>query len=267
MEQNDTDFNIPSLNSDSTEDEWKACAHIGGCYYPIPDAIKSYIPKTLELAYSLPQQQGSLGYSREEKQQIEILCLEKYTWHHFNNETQILAKGMAEIGRSIVLNILRSLNIDPSLYKEATGGLSHNEGKIHFKLAHYDAAKNYPGLPWHKDIRWVTVLYINQNGLQGKHNEHVFDISPREGYFVINLGVFFEAFINDTNKLNALIHQVRQVTEDRVSFGAFCEGNYDKKGFWQLDKQGIVWKEPEFMNLVKDDTNSFSMTTHRIFNN
>jgi len=62
-------------------------------------------------------------------------------------------------------------------------------------------------------------LFINQEGLQGRVNEEIFAVDPKDGYFLINLGVFFEAFIKDPHKLYAFEHQVEQVKKGRVSFG------------------------------------------------
>lgn len=169
---------------------------------------------------------------------------------------------------SILVNILEALGVDKNLFSQITGGLSDAKGKHFLKVAYYDAAKPCPGLPWHKDIRWVTVLFINQEGLEGKIGNEVVPVNPLEGHFVINLGVFFEAFINDKEKLNAFIHQVKQqVKKDRVSFGVFAEGNYPTKGFYQQFNETVVWKSTEEMKafLLEDKQQTFSSGPHQIF--
>src|SRR5579871_6953797 len=89
---------------------------------------------------------GQPGYAAEEKQQIEILYLERKDWAIYPEETATLAAEMSKIGQSIVLNVLKALQVDPNLYNEITGGLSDGQGKTYLKLAHYDATKDYVGL-------------------------------------------------------------------------------------------------------------------------
>lgn len=261
---------LPVLSESMDQNDWKHFAKIGCGYYPIPEELKKYISPTLDLANSLNVScKDQYGYSSEAKQQFEMLFLEKKDWSHYPKETSVLAQGMSEVAVSILLNVLQALEINPELYPKITGGLSNFEGKNFFKIVHYDATKNLPGILWHKDIRWVTVLFINQEGLQGKVDGKVIDIGPLEGYFVVNLGVFFEAFINDQEKLKAFEHQVQQVKKDRVSFGIFCAGDYPEKGFYQLNGEELSWKNPEEMKafLVEDKSQSFMASPNIIFAN
>lgn len=259
---------LPVISESMDQEAWRNFAKVGCGYYPIPEELKKYIPSTLDLANSLNAScKDQYGYSSEPKLQVEILLLEKKDWSHYPQETNALAQGMNEVAVSVLLNVLQALEINPELYPKVTGGLSNLEGKNFFKVAHYDATKDLPGFVWHKDIRWITVLFINQEGLQGKVDGKVIDVSPREGYFVVNLGVFFEAFINDQEKLTAFEHQVQQVSKDRVSFGIFCSGDYPEKGFYQLLGQDICWKNTEEMQrfLVEDKSQSFVVGPHKIF--
>lgn len=260
---------LPVLSESMDKKDWRNFAKVGCGYYPIPKELNKYLASTLDLASSLNAScKDQYGYSCEAKQQVEILFLEKKDWSHYPQETMALAQGMNEIAVSVLLNVLQALEIKPGLYPKITGGLSNLEGKNFFKIAHYDATKDFPGIPWHKDIRWITVLFINQEGLQGRVDGKVIDVNPREGYFFINLGVFFEAFINDPEKLNAFEHQVQQVNKDRVSFGIFCSGSYPEEGFYQLNGQDLDWKNPEEMKgfLVEDRSQSFTIGPHKIFN-
>jgi isopenicillin N synthase-like dioxygenase len=244
----ESEHKLPILSESMSPKDWKNFAKIGGGYYPIPEGLKQYLKTTLNLANSLnASYKGKPGYSCEEKQQVEILYFEKKDWENYPEDTRALAQGMSEIAVIILLNLLQALGINTDLYTQITGGLSDCKGQNFFKVAHYDSTKNYPGIPWHKDIRWITVLFINQEGLQGNINGKIVDIRPLEGYFFVNLGVFFEAFINDHEKLNALVHQVQQVSKDRVSFGLFSQGDYPEKGFYQLNGDAIAWKDPEEM--------------------
>lgn len=259
---------LPFIAESMPLSEWKNFARIGCGYYPIPEHLKSLLPKTLQLAQSLNSSyEGKPGYSAEKKQQIETLFLEQKDWSNYPEETAQLAKHMAEIGQSIVRNVLKALEVDPALHETLTGGLSCGYGKNFFKVARYDAAKNLPGFLWHKDIRFVTVLFINQEGLQGRIHNAIFDIKPLDGYFIINLGAFFEALFNDKTKLSALVHQVQQVTKNRVSFGAFCEGDFPNKGFYQLHDGDVTWMQPGDIQafLIEDKDKAFATSAHTIF--
>jgi len=261
---------LPFLSESMDKKDWRNFAKVGCGYYPIPEELKKYLASTVDLASTLNASwKDQYGYSCEAKQQVEILFLEKKDWNNYPQETLILAQGMNEIAVSVLLNVLQALEINPELYPKITGGLSNLEGKNFFKIAHYDATKDLPGIPWHKDIRWITVLFINQEGLQGKVDGKIIDVNPLEGYFVINLGVFFEAFINNPEILTAFEHQVVQVNKDRVSFGIFCSGNYPEEGFYQLNGQDLFWKNPKEMKcfLVEDKSKSFTIGPHKIFNN
>lgn len=259
---------VPIINQSSEDAEWQAFARVGCAYFPIPEELKTYVPSTLQLASSLNSSyEGHAGYSREKNQQIELLYFERKDWHYYPEKTARLADGMSRIAQFIVLKIAQSLEIDLQRLSIATGGLNEGKGKSYFKVMHYDSSKNFAGLPWHKDVRFVTVLYTNQKGLEGLVSGQELSIEPKDGYFLINLGVFFEALVNDSKKLNALVHQVRQVQEDRVSFGVFCEGCYPEKGFWQLKDNEIIWMEAQAMDsyLIKNKDASFSINPHRIF--
>lgn len=261
---------LPFITESMSLSEWRHFARIGCGYYPIPEHLISLLPKTIQLAQSLnPSYEGKPGYSAEQKQQIETLFLEKKDWGHYPRETAQLAEHMATIGHSIVRNVLNALDVDSALHEKITGGLSNGHGKNFFKVARYDASKKLPGFLWHKDIRFVTVLFINQEGLQGKIHDSIFDIKPLDGYFVINLGAFFEALFHDKTKLSAFVHHVQQVTKDRVSFGAFCEGDFPKKGFYQLHDKEITWMQPDEIKafLLEDKDKAFSTSAHTIFSN
>lgn len=258
---------LPILSESMTKAEWLNFAHIGGGYYPIPSKLKQYLPNMLELARGVPAWSEKPNFHHDKKHQIEFLYSEENEWDNYPKEIQTLAQGMRDIAVSILVNLLQALDVDKNLFSQITGGLSDTKGKHFLKVAYYDAAKPYPGLSWHKDIRWITVLFIDQEGLEGKIGTQVVSVPPLDGHFFINLGVFFEAFINDAQRLNAFIHQVKQVNKDRVSFGVFVEGNYLTKGFYQQFNNSLVWKSEEDMNffLLKDNHQAFSSGPHQIF--
>ena len=234
---------LPVLSESMDKKDWQHFAQVGCGYYPIPEELKSYLASTVDLARSLNAScMNQPGYVCQANQQAELLLLEKEDWNHYPPKTVALAEGMHEIAVSVLLHVLHALDIPPELYYTITGGLTDFEGINFFKIARYDATKNFPGFPWHKDVRWITVLFINQEGLQGKVKGQVIDVHPREGYFIINLGVFFEAFINDPDTLKAFEHHVQQVYTDRVSFGIFCSGDYPSQGFYQLNGDDVCWK-------------------------
>jgi isopenicillin N synthase-like dioxygenase len=270
MEVVDKIPSIPILSENMSEEGLRNFAQFGGGYYPIPDNLKILISSTLNEVYSFNEKfKDKAVYAREEKQQIEYVFFEQKDWeNHLNEATKNLAEGMNKIAVSILREVLKALHVRSEVFSEATGGLSDFKGKISFKIAHYDHnKKDLPGISWHKDLRWITVLFINEDGLQGRVFGKIIDIKPKDGYFFVNLGVFFEAFINDPNKLTALIHQVKEVNKERISFGVFCNGDYGRLGFFQLKGDSLDFRKKEEMDnfLIKDDDGIFSTNNHKIF--
>lgn len=260
---------LPILHEGMTKEEWQAFARIGGGYYPIPEHLKRYLSAMIQFANRVSSMKNDIAYHCDDKHQIEYLYFEEKDWHKCTTEIRALSLGMREISISILISLLDVFDVERGLQSIITGGLSDNFGRHFLKVVHYDANKNFPGLPWHKDIRWITTLFINQPGLMGMVNGKEVPIMPLEGYFFIHLGVFFEAFINDTTQLNAFIHEVPQLRDiDRISFGVFTEGNYPVKGFYQKSEIGYVWKNADDMKafLVEDKLQTFSSGPHNVFN-
>ena len=259
---------IPVLSETMTKEEWQNFAKISCGYFPIPEELKVNLPRTMELAETMGSTWAdSPLFSREEKQQLEALFFEKQDWAQMPTESQNLADEMGKIGVRILSHVLNALDINPDYYPHLAIGLGGSEAKYLFKVIHYDSSKNCIGVDWHKDLRWVTLIFAKEEGLQVKINDEIFDAKPRDGYFFINLGVYFEAFINDTTKLNACVHQVTQRPNDRNSIGLFLSAAKQEEGFYQLDGEGLTWKGRECLDnyLVKDKNHSFTIPQHAVF--
>ncbi|HXW53769.1 MAG TPA: 2OG-Fe(II) oxygenase family protein [Myxococcota bacterium] len=255
----------------SSKEEWKEFAKSGGGYFVIPSDLTKYLAGTLQEARSLGDHNADKkeGYFEEEKQQHKLQILEKKDWSKFSQkETKTLAQGMNDVAVFILRKTLEALDVPEALWSKATGGLSDSKGLNHFKLVYYDPDKRAPGISWHKDFRWVTVFYFDQPGLQGKIGDEVINVAPKEGHFFVNLGTFFEAFIDNPEILNALTHQVvEQVSAPRVAAGIFCRGAYPNKIYYRLvDNKLVEIDENEVKKYeIKDEKGLFSIAPNSAF--
>lgn len=254
---------LPELSANPSKEEWLELARMGGGYIPIPEGLKQYIQPSVDYANLVP-----LHKNKEElKQQHEMIYLSKPRWSFFPEETQKLLHGMSALSIEILRELLNALELDPSLFAQVTGGLTDDKGINDAKILYYNPAKPGPGISKHKDIRFITLLFFNQPGLQGIIGEEVFDIAPREGYFVVNIGVFLEALFNDETRVTALIHQVRHLDVPRISIASLNQGNLTQNGFYQLEDGQPVWRGKEDMErfLVKDVDRLFLLPEQQIF--
>lgn len=266
----DSEIELPTVTEAMGPKDWLAFAHIGGGYVPIPAPLLAHIPKVKEFLASFYRNADFKGpdYFIEPKLQQEYLLVMEENFARLPKEVKAFALGMKATGRFIVEQVLRSLAVNENIFHKATGGLTSDQGKCALKVAHYNPNKEGLGIQWHKDIRWVSVLFAYDEGLQAKIGDRELDAGPKDGYFFVNLGVFFEAFINDKSRGNALVHQVRHVNKDRSSMIALCEGNYEAPGFYQL-KGSELYFEDDYKKineyLVKDPKNLVSTAPQLIF--
>lgn len=244
----DSEPSLPVLTESMSDEEWLEFARIGGGYYPIPEYLKEYIPETLKLAFEMEDLREHAHYIYDKKNEYEYLYSNENYWTLHPQCAQKLAKGMKEVAVLILNNVLRATKIDKRLYSQITGGLSDNKGDCFLKIMHYNVDKPNAGLSWHKDTRWITVLIFTSKGLEAQIDNKTISVLPRPGFFFINLGIWFEAFINDTNLVKAIVHQVRDVEENRATIGVFCEGLYPDSGFYQRDHEGMKFLPLEKMH-------------------
>lgn len=82
----------------------------------------------------------------------------------------------------------------------------------------------------HRDVGYVTVLFINKKGLNAKIDGEWEPVGPKPGHFIVNFGKAFEILVNDTSKLVGSLHYVEEISEeigDRISFGLYSNNSLD----------------------------------------
>lgn len=187
------------------------------------------------------------GYRDRENYQIESLILEEKHWHeHLPNEVEELAIKMAEIGTALLRKTLEHLKVPENEWSHATGGATDEKSKAANFLSfhHYrPEKKECEGLPSHRDIGALTILYVTKRGLEVHMDGELHPVVPLKDYFLINYGQALETFINDPAKLTAAWHRVVKITESRTSFGVFINHAHDAPVYRKID--GQIVKEEE----------------------
>jgi isopenicillin N synthase-like dioxygenase len=230
-------------------------------YLGIPEELKKNIPESVQYAEKLRKQtelksyrtaSNILGYKRREDAQIVSFTALEHQWDHiFPNAILEIANVTHAIAIDVIKKALRRLSISEEVWSVATGGLTDNDGLVYFSINHYKPNKKMIGLIPHKDMGWITVLFINKHGLEKRNDEGVWeDIPPKEGYFVVNFGQAFEILVNSVNKLKACIHRVRRVEEERISFAAFLHQAHGTD-MHNIDNEGNLIRAGSFEDMVK----------------
>ncbi|WOX15318.1 2OG-Fe(II) oxygenase family protein [Streptomyces sp. N50] len=162
---------------------------------------------------------------------------------HFQTE-HILTDGPARTGRfpaeltgmtdhmhALALLVLRAVltetGIAPDLWNRVTAGTVDGRGTHWFAASHYRPEREQPGCAPHQDTGFVTVLYIDQEGLEARVGDEWVSVDPVPGHFLVNFGAAFELLTSELPRpVTAVLHQVRRTRpspggEDRFSFAAF----------------------------------------------
>lgn len=233
----------------------------GFFYVDIPEVCKPHLSKVVSLAEGIRENDflkaaelgPYLGFQVRQGTQAVAFSAKSHQWKQVFSETVV---QVAEIMNNLALNILKEslmqLSVPEEQWSKITGGLTDVEGVNVFSLNHYrpneikeDQCKKEIGLIPHKDMGWITVLFINQHGLEWYNKGDWVDVLPREGKFVINFGRAFEIFVNDSAKLNASLHRVRRVEKERTSFGIFINHN-EGTSLYQRSVEGNIAKVQTF---------------------
>ncbi len=245
----------------------------GFFYLGIPEELNKNIPFAVQYAENLRNNTAlksmdlggiTLGYKKRPETQIATFNTRKHQWKEiFPNEIFEIVDAMHMIGMEVLKKSLRHLSVPENAWSIATGNLTNNEGESNFSINHYKPKNKTLGLIPHKDIGWVTVLFINKHGLQKRNDSNEWEaIPPKEGHFIVNFGQSFEIFVNSVDKLKASIHRVQQLEEERISLVSFlqhtkgmdiynvdAEGQLIRKGSY--DDFGKICKT-DFQNLQKE---------------
>lgn len=203
----------------------------GFFYVEIPEGCREKIEATIKFGNQLRTNDAlksldlgmRLGYQERHGTQAVAFCAMKNQWEDvYPGPVKDLAEIMNQVALDILKISLEHLSIPSDLWSPATGELTDDKGSNVFSVNSYQQGEQKIGLIPHKDMGWITVLFIDKVGLETSlDGKNWTSIPPKEGYFVINFGKAFELLINSSEKLRASVHRVRRLEEERLSFGIF----------------------------------------------
>jgi hypothetical protein len=150
---------------------------------------------------------------------------------------------MNDVALTMLRCVLAEIGLPQPLWSRVTGGAVDNLGTHWFASSHYRPERDLPGCAPHKDTGFVTVLYIDQPGLEASIGGEWVPIDPVPGCLIVNFGGSLEILTQRTRTpVRAILHRVRRTTpaagaQDRFSFAAFA--NPPASGvLYQVDADG-----------------------------
>ena len=128
-------------------------------------------------------------YRNPNSVQIETYVVEKNSWgilqnaNIFSDELVFLANKMHEIGLLVIKRVLETANILSSQWDSFHINVNDYKGLSHLIFNHYRSERICEGIPTHQDDGYITVLYTDKNGLEGKINGVWTEIFSKNGLF------------------------------------------------------------------------------------
>ena len=185
-------------------------------------------PPGAGLGYGGFREIDGIYFDREHFQTEHVLADRPARERHFPEPVVRMCDQMTGLALVVLRACLTELGVPEMLWDEITGGAVNGRGTQWFAASHYRPERDQLGCAPHKDTGFVTVLYIEQNGLEARVGDEWAGIDAEPGYFVINFGGAFELLTESLPRpVRAILHRVRQcrpdpLAEDRFSFAAFA---------------------------------------------
>jgi isopenicillin N synthase-like dioxygenase len=170
---------------------------------------------------------SDIYFDREHFQTEHILLDQHKRAELFPRELKKMCDQMNEVGIKILKNVCLFLGLPKEDLTKVMCGTLENKGTHWFACSHYRSERDLPGCAAHKDTGFVTVLYVEQTGLEAFIDKCWQPIEPRKGYFIINFGASLEILTaNIKPSVRAILHRVRKINslgskKDRFSFASF----------------------------------------------
>ncbi|MEZ4359572.1 MAG: 2OG-Fe(II) oxygenase family protein [Kofleriaceae bacterium] len=213
-----------------------------GCFYlEIPEALDLLPGKVLgrefyrdledgepaTAAYRGFRERGDVYFDREHFQTEHVLLDRPGRARHFPPELRAMCDALNDIARLVLRQVLDALGVPEAIWRQVTGGAIDDEGTHWFAASHYRPELDRMGCAPHKDTGFVTILYIEREGLEASVAQSWAPIDARPGAFVVNFGRSLELLMECSPRpVRAILHRVRKTVhtpgvEDRYSFAAF----------------------------------------------
>lgn len=202
-------------------------------------------------AYRGFKEKAGVYFDREHFQTEHVLIDQVGRAEHFPAELVATCDRMHGTAIEVLRAVLRHLGIPEKDWAEITGGGAENRGTNWFASSHYRPERDQVGCAPHKDTGFITVLYIEEDGLEASVGGRWVPVPAVPGYFIINFGASFEILTRRSARpVRAILHRVRKTLPsprgDRFSFAAFV--NPPATGvLFELDTAGVAtpWKSVE----------------------
>jgi len=228
-------------NSEELDKKLLQAAQQGFCYVEIPKKLKDWLDEVVQFANGFYKDEElkakefswTTKYHDFKEAQVEsFVCQQPYWKKAYPKNIKEFAQELTELSELIFHKTLSLVlpQLPQNQREKATGGLYNDKGVYFFSFNHYRPTKKMIGFNPHRDIGYVTVLFINKKGLNAKIDGKWESIVPKPGHFIVNFGKAFEVLVNDTSKLVGSLHYVEEISEeigDRISFGLFSNSSLD----------------------------------------
>ncbi len=258
------------LYSDSQElkDKLREAARQGFFYIEIPARLKPSIEEIVAYAHTFYKDETlkaakltrTSGYHDFEHAQFEAFFCERPHWNVYPVNIQEFAQTLVGYSLDILHKVFPLVlpQLSQVDWKKATGSLLDGLGTYFFSFNHYRPEKKMIGLLPHQDTGFITLLYINKEGLYAHMNNKQWQsIPPKPGYFVVNFGRAFEILVNDTSRLVGAWHFVQQITEkthhgDRISVAFYADNHPDTPVMVASPEGALSMKYPSYSDYLID---------------
>lgn len=248
-----------------TEKLTRACK-MGFFYLEIPQACRPLLADAVAFANSFYNQKDVRDFKDEKFSgfhdrssfQVESVYFEKHYWSEKLPDPLFqLAKQIEAVALDMLKKSLEICRIPEEFWKKVSGGATESEGQVHFTFNHYSPKKGkVPGIDVHRDFGLITVLYINQKGLQARIDGEWKEVNPIENHFVINFGRTLETLVNESEQLTAAWHRVPSLQEERISFGIFMDHHNDSKIYSRQGDGSLVVHAEHYETYLRKNFNN-----------
>lgn len=214
------------------------------------------------VAYRGFKNNKDIYFDRENFQTEHILIDAPGRKIHFPDNLVEMTEAMDALALLVLRCVMQSLSIEKHLWDKVTGGALSGQGVHWFAASHYRPERQQLGCAPHKDTGFITILYIEQEGLEAFIDNKWCSINPVPGYFIINFGASFETLTAASSyPVKAILHRVRQcrpstLNEDRFSFASFVNPP-PSANIFQIQANG----EPIIVSSVEEFLQDFNKVT------
>lgn len=212
-------------------------------------AFRLKIPEGLDLSFGLklaeeftenaePSQskKGYMGYRSLEKLYFhrkayhmeQLIISREDRKQYFPPPLMMMINQLDEISTAVLCSTLETCEIPIEHWDTASGGAAYNSGTHWFVCNKYRPANSgLSGCSAHQDTGFVTILYIEADGLEAFVDGAWCRIAPEPGYLLVNFGLGLSMLTKlKKHPVTAMLHRVflddkAFMRPQRVSFAAF----------------------------------------------